>query len=346
GAGDRNLALFVVKRPRWRSSASILYKIPIFTYCAYNAEGCGSLYTGPRSKVTLNRPGCGAGGDPCDRETVDFYDTSSPRQTFAHWDAPFVCWLESNGYNVDYCTDVDVHRNEDGFLGSHHLMVTVGHDEYWTQEMRTNVERFIASGGNLAFFSGNTCWWRVHLADGGTAITCDKRKAAEGSEAPDQWMGFDPETRMTGVSFRFGGGWWSGQREAVGYTVQNSRHWVYDGTGLKDGDVFGGGPEQALVGYECDGLPLCRVRDNHGYLVPDNSRGTPDTFQILGTAPLSSRWEYRETENANAVLGTYTRGGTVFSAATTDWARVLRDGDPVVDRITRNVLNRLSSTPG
>jgi hypothetical protein len=224
-------------------------------------------------------------------------------------------------------------------------MVSVGHDEYWTEHLRRNVEHFIATGGNVAFFSGNTCWWRVHMADGETAITCDKRKAGEDTEAPDQWIGFDPETRLTGVSFRFGGGWWSGEREAVGYTVQNVRHWIYDGTDLKDGDVFGGAPEQALVGYECDGLPLCRVRDNHGHLVPDPARGTPETFQILGTAPLSSKWEYRETENATAVMGMYTRGGTVFTAATTDWARVLREGDPVVGRITRNVLNRLSGTP-
>jgi hypothetical protein len=340
--GYHNTALFVVKRPGSRSRAAILYKLPIFTYCAYNAEGGGSLYTGPRGKVTLNRPGCGVGGDPCDRGTVDFYDLSSPRQTFAHWDAPFVRWLESNGYEVDYCTDLDVHQNADGLLDSHRILLSVGHDEYWTQEMRTNTERFIANGGNVAFFSGNTCWWRVHMADADTAITCEKRKRAADSEAVDQWMRFDPETQLTGVSFRFGGAWWSGRRESVGYTVQNAKHWVYEGTGLRDGDTFGASPEQALVGYECDGVPLSPVRDRRGHLLPDHSRGTPATFQVLGIAPLSAKWEYRETENAAGTLGIYTDHATVFTAATTDWARVLRDGDPIVDRITRNVLNRLT----
>jgi hypothetical protein len=43
-----------------------------------------------------------------------------------------------------------------------------------------------------------------------------------------------------------------------------------------------------------------------------------------------------------ATMGLLTRGGTVFNAATTDWARVLAGRcDPVVVGVTRNVLNRL-----
>ena len=41
-------------------------------------------------------------------------------------------------------------------------------------------------------------------------------------------------------------------------------------------------------------------------------------------------------------MGLYTRGGIVFTAATTDWTRVLKL-NAHVDRITRNVLNRLKS---
>jgi hypothetical protein len=337
----RNTALFVVKRPERRGSAAILYKLPLFTYCAYNSEGGGSLYASGQNKVTLQRPGCGAGGKPCDAETVDVYDTSSPRQTFAHWDAPFVQWLESSGYEVDYCTDLDLHSDTNGLLDSHHILITAGHDEYWTEGMRTNTERFIASGGNVAFFGGNTCWWRVHMADSDTAITCEKRKRAGRDEAFDQWMGFNPETRLTGVSFRFGGGWWSGRREAVGYSVQHADHWVYEGTGLRDGDVFGGLPDQAIVGYECDGAPLSQYRDKRGYLLADRNHGTPATFLVLGFGFLSPNWEYRETEHAAATMGAYTDHGTVFTAATTDWVRVVRDGDSIVNRITRNVLDRL-----
>jgi len=41
-------------------------------------------------------------------------------------------------------------------------------------------------------------------------------------------------------------------------------------------------------------------------------------------------------------MGVYRRGGTVFTAGTTDWSHGLGGGDPAVERITRNILNRLS----
>jgi hypothetical protein len=42
-------------------------------------------------------------------------------------------------------------------------------------------------------------------------------------------------------------------------------------------------------------------------------------------------------------MGLLTNGGTVFTAATTDWPRVLARGTrPGVERITRNVLDRLA----
>ncbi len=43
-----------------------------------------------------------------------------------------------------------------------------------------------------------------------------------------------------------------------------------------------------------------------------------------------------------AVLGCYTRGGTVFTTGCTEWVRGLEGRDPAVERITRNVLDRLS----
>ena len=70
---------------------------------------------------------------------------------------------------------------------------------------------------------------------------------------------------------------------------------------------------------------------------------------MLGTCPVRwhpddcewyERWEKGRT--GAACMGIYTRGGTVFTAATTDWSHGLRGGDKAVERITRNVLDRLS----
>ena len=43
------------------------------------------------------------------------------------------------------------------------LLLSVGHDEYWTWGMRDTVEGFVAGGGNVAFLSGNTCYWQVRI---------------------------------------------------------------------------------------------------------------------------------------------------------------------------------------
>jgi hypothetical protein len=48
-------------------------------------------------------------------------------------------------------------------------------------------------------------------------------------------------------------------------------------------------------------------------------------------------------EGLHAAMGCYTRNGTVFTAATTDWSQALEQ-DARVARITRNVIERLLRT--
>lgn len=331
-------ALFVIKNPNTGTQACILYKVPLFTYHAYKAfnefNAGGSLYTGA-SKVSFLRPGGGTGGTPWDfiQGIVDEYDLSSPRQTFAHWDAPFISWLEKNNYHVDYCTDLDIHLNESNFISRYRLIISAGHDEYWSEPMRNNIEHFIYNHGNVAFFSGNTCWWRVHIENGNTAMSCDK-----GSFPGDQWYHFNPENKLTGVSYRNGSGWWSGFREKVGYKVQHASHWVFNGTGLADGAIFG--DNENLVGYECDG---CLYTEAGGYNIPLATDGTPADFFILGTGKLSANWQDNLGGNLSATMGIYSNHGIVFNAATTDWSRLLSNGNAVIEQITHNVLKHLRS---
>jgi hypothetical protein len=339
------VALFVV---RGRGvNGRILYKLPLFTYHAYNELGdpSGSLYTGGYDRLTLCRPGGGIGGRPWDYYFSDYYDQSSLRQTFWHWDAPFIGWMERRRFEVDYCTDLDVHENPGNFLDRYLLLLSVGHDEYWSEAMRCNLAAFVEqAGGNLAFFSGNTCWWRVHLVEDNTAFICDKTTLAGIGRKRDQWFWFDPENRLTGVSHRNGGGQWWGEREPIGYTVQHADHWVFEGTGLRDGDTFGA--EHALVGYECDGASISHWPGERGFAVPSYDDGTPENFIILGTGRIGPEWAQDPEDylgGRTATMGIYTNNGIVFTAATTDWARVLASGEPHVDKITENILRRLGS---
>ncbi len=342
--------LFVVKSTT-PGRNTILYKVPIFTYHGYNATGGASFYQGgvpsvppdpPGIKLTLMRPGSGTGG-VLQFPEPDCYDSSLHPATFVYWDAPFIAWLEER-YSVDYCTDLDIHADA-ALLGNYRLLLSVGHDEYWSEPLRSHIEEFIASGGNVAFFSGNVCYWRVHIVDGYTSMICSK------SPPTDLWWSgvpAVPENSVTGVSWRNGGGWYvcDPPRPQIGYTVQFTGHWVFEGTGLSEGQVIGSTVVPPVIGYECDGAQFQYDGANHA--VPTTKDQTPDSFIVLGVGVLGSGWAFDPREPGAvgpraATMGVYANNGTAFTAATTEWPRVAVKGqDAAVTKITENVVDVLS----
>lgn len=329
---NSNAALFVVV-PR-QPTASIAYIVPIATFQAYNFTGGGCFYgyrnpdASPSRTVTLRRPGCGIGG--ISREPPDPYDTWSPRQTFAHWDAKMLAWLRRAGFSVDCFTDLDLDKRS--ILAAaqqplYRLLVSAGHHEYWSEPMRDHVQGLLAAGGNVAIFSGNTCYRKISFDEAGTSIRKENECWPDSNEAG-----------LVGVSYSQGGGWWGDrdgdgwkrtERPAIGYTVVAPDHWVFSGVKLPSNCVFGA-PER-LLGYECDGV------------VP---RVSPLDTIILAQAHLQGGWNNGDGHTAAMVIFNSHRG-VVFNAATTDWARVL--ANPVtesyaaVSQITHNVVSKLSA---
>jgi hypothetical protein len=310
-------ALFVV-RDRG-SHARLLVVLPLFTYHAYNvAEVDGTvgkdeglcLYSGA-PWVSLHRPGGGIGGHPWDEVNVDVYDRTSPRQTFAHWDAKGIAWLEQSGYAYDCCTDLELHDTQFD-LSRYRAIISFGHHEYWTESMRERVDRFVARGGNVAFFGGNTCWFRAEYDPQRHRV----RRAGRWHE--------NPEWRTTGVSYAYGGGKWIGERPPSGYRVIDAAHWIFRGARVENGDVFGA--QQRLLGYECDGAP-----------------GESD-LHVVAEGDLSN-WPVADGsgevfDGARASMGIRSAEGSVFTGSTVDWARILAEREPVVEAVTRNVLDR------
>jgi hypothetical protein len=128
------------------------------------------------------------------------------------------------------------------------------------------------------------------------------------------------------------------------YEVHRPEHWVFEGTRLLKDQKFGAA--HTIVGYECDG---CELQWREGLPFPTGRDGTPAEFEVLATAP--ARWapddswwydQFPKDREGHAVLGIYTKGGTVFTCGSTDWAHGLSGNDPAVVRITRNILDRLS----
>lgn len=334
---------FILRPAEPGKTSKILLQLATHTYNAYNNWGGFSLYGfhardgNQGHRVSFERP---------------------PASQFATWEQPFVEWAERHGFKLEFAANGDLESHPE-LLQAYRLVLSVGHDEYWSAPMRNNLEKFIRDGGNVAFFSGNTCCWQVRAEDDGQALTCWKQNyhsdpvyAARGSYATlsSLWSHYlvqRPENQLTGVGFLWGGYHRSHGQLMDGsgaFTVHRPENWVFAGTGLNRNDDFGS--KDTIVGYECDG---CELTWTNGLPIPTHRDGTPEAFEVLATAPAQwhpddcqwyDRWE--NGRQGHAVLGVYTRGGTVFTCGSTDWAHGLRGGDVIVDRITRNILERLS----
>ena len=323
--GDEERIRFVVRAAVAGAASRILVCLPFTTTQAYNDWGGKSLYPwdspARARKISFDRP---AGTNPTDA-------------------LAFVRWLEKSEIPVEYCTSMDLHADP-GILRPYRLFLSVGHDEYWSREMRDRVEAFVRAGGNAAFFSGDTCTWQVRFEDGDRTLVCfrdaveDPLAGVENDRVTVQWASAPvdrPENTLTGVSYRNGAGSWIDEeswKKAV-YRVNFPEHWVFAGTGLSQGEAFAGG----AVGYETDAAEIAWV---DGIARATGRDGTPETFVVLATAELDA-WR-AEGKGGLATLGIFRAGGTVFTAASVDWSKALEAGSPAVERITRNVIDKLS----
>jgi hypothetical protein len=219
---------------------------------AYNAWGGKSLYdfnsvgdptvggTKAAVKVSYDRPfnGDGSGGNMLD------------------WELNMVRWLEANGFDVSYVSDVDVHANPE-FAARARAVLQVGHNEYWSKEMRDHLEAARDAGKGLGFFSGNTGSWAIRFED--SPLGKDRVQVCYKSR-DDPLAVSDPARATTH--------WWEPPvnrptRDLMGLdaasNVRRSGDWTAEGveaapdlfvdTGLRNGDVV-----PNLVGYEYDGL--------------------------------------------------------------------------------------------
>ena len=333
---------YFILRPAVSSRrSSILLQLSTNTYAAYNNWGGYSLYAYH-----------GRGGVQGHRVSFERPDSG----LFERWELPFVSWAERSGYKLDYCSNLDLERYPE-LLDNHALVLSVGHDEYWSAAMRDNVENFISYGGNVAFFSGNSVCWQVRVEDDGRALTCWKQRfnqdpayRGDRTALTTLWSHHlvkRPENQLTGVGFLHGGYHLSHGQYMDGsgaFTVHRPEHWVFSNTKLQVNDEFGG--KDTIVGYECDG---CEIEWREGLPYPTGNDGTPTNFHILATAsakwhPDDSDWydAWQPGREGCAVMGLYQQGGTVLTVGTTDWSHGLAKLNGTVDIVTKNIIDKLA----
>ncbi len=238
-------------------------------------------------------------------------------------EADAIHFLEREGYDVSYISNVDLQTNPRQLL-SHHVYISLGQDEYWTKEMRDGVEQARDSGVNLIFLGAATSYWQMRMEpdSAGTAdrtIVCYKVSTANHDLARDPLYGKDdsrvtaqwrdpvigrPENAMIGIMYS------DLTRLVAGYP------WELDakaplqsppvkGTGLQPGQQYG----CLVVGNEWD-----RVWHNGA---------TPAGLIILGTSSTNNNYGISDVSNTTYYIAK--SGAMVFATGSLNWVDALDD---------------------
>ncbi len=339
-SGKQSYIIFVVRDDARNSD--ILFQQSVTTYQAYNNWGNKSLYRWNSRRiqayqVSFNRPyskspnsaaayGVGAG---------EFLtNIQPPRKTSsAGWEYNMVRWLEKSGYDVTYATNIDTHSNHQLLL-SHKAFLSVGHDEYWSWQMRENVDEALKNGVSLGFFGANICYWQIRLdlssitkSPNRTIIAYkenaaldyyqDERNTTLWRQSPVQ----RPEDALIGVMY---------EKSPVNadIVIDNAPAWILSGTNLSQGSVLPG-----LLGYEVDRM----------------FKNAPSNTIRVAHSPYKGRTRY-----ADMTVYTASSGATVFATGSMQWSWGLDDYNAPLLRssrlnadaqqMTHNVLSRLLGT--
>jgi len=252
--GLQSYLIFIVRDDR---RADVIFQCSDTTWQAYNRwpdqfalydNGREQWYCGPGVDVSFDRPY----GRYC--QILDAPLSTGSGEWFL-WEFPLAYWLEQQGYDTTYTSNLDTHSDPQGLLRARGFL-SVGHDEYYSLEMYHHLRTAIDAGVSVAFLSGNTCCGRIDPRPGSTG-------------APDRVYGridyFGP--RDEGMIRRFptmspfpyqsppeqllmgarnvppctGGADW---------ICSAPEHWIYAGTGMHRGDAIPG-----LIGWEFHGDP-------------------------------------------------------------------------------------------
>ena len=295
----------------------------VTTWQAYNGWGGASVYTGTTGRadaVSFDRPYTGNGSGE-----------------FLGREREFIALVERLGLDVSYWTDIDLHQR--GELAKNHRGIVIpGHDEYYTVEMRKNLEAARDAGVNIGFFGANNVYRRIRLDPTQNGLNRHETNYRDASRDP--LNGKDPE-RVT-TSFRespapnpessLTGSYYECNPVDADWVVGDTSMWMFEGSGFKNGEKIA-----HMVGNEYDRVNLS---------VP-----TPANIQILAHSPVTCRGM---SSFADTTWYSASSGAGVFDAATFGWSPLMLDACPAgtpstpickLQKVTENILRAFAKGP-
>ncbi len=161
---------FVVSRRTPQRPGSIALLAATLTWCAYGrrptneapiAGLSSSLYSTHTSGKPFFHVGTRLPMPYCDPYVFESRRSTRTRSThILRPERMAEAWLAREGYAYEVISDLDLHE-EPELLSRFAALLVCGHSEYWTDEMRSGVIRYLDAGGRVISMSGDTLSVRV-----------------------------------------------------------------------------------------------------------------------------------------------------------------------------------------
>jgi hypothetical protein len=207
----------IIVRPTRLGGSRIAVVAPTNTWAAYN-------FADPDGDGLANTWYAGSLGTATVRLDAPFIAGGAP----PHWyRSDFLAWIAAHKLDADVLTDDDLEAipNARPLARAYSAIMFAGHEEYVTSHVYDLIEGYRDLGGDLAFLSANSLFWRVDRT--GNVL----RRIA-------QWRALGrPESQLVGVQYVAND---AGQHRGP-YRIVNvaAAPWLFRGTGLRDGSTFG-----------------------------------------------------------------------------------------------------------
>ncbi len=239
-----------------------------------------------------------------------------------------LAWLEREGFGYDLYAEYHLHAGQLDLDAYRILLISV-HPEYWSRAMYEQVKRWVYDrGGRLIYLGGNGLNCEIEVLDEGTircknymAVTDGRMRAVDPASGVYLESRFhrtvEAEASLLGVATTE-----TGIMTGAPYQVLTAGHWVFSGTGLRDGDLFG----VASLHERCHGGASGHETDK---MSPHSPPGTLLLAKGLNPDQGGAELVYYETAS----------GGAVFSAGSITYPAALLV-DVSLSRITVNVIMR------
>ena len=279
-------------------------------------------------------------------------------------DLHLVDWLEVKGYDVDYHTDEDLHREGVDLLKQYQVVLTGHHPEYQTEQMMNAYHDYQMQGGRFCYLAANGFYW-ISVAHPDNPNIMEVRKGDNGSRAwtiaPGEYCNaFDGKhgglwrvrgramSKLLGTSFTSFGLTYSSYYRRAPDSELPACAWIMDGVGkdepIGDFGLIGDG----AAGLELDRYDLELGTPHRAYLLA-HSEGHNDiyvsvteesTFQARGGL-LAGTGETNPKTRADMVYYKTPNDGAVFSASSMAWCGSLSHNnyDNNVSRIMQNIID-------